>query len=265
MKNVMSIAGFDGSGGAGLQADIKSFCSLGVHDISVVTSVTAQNSKGVFGKKDINFLKKQLDTIHKDVEIDAIKIGMLSNRKDIKTVKNFLKKCKVPTVLDTPFVSSSGYELVPKSDIKYLAEKLIPLSTVVTPNIAEAELLSGIKIDTLKKMKKGAEKIYKLYKPKAVLIKGGHLKGKKAVDLLYNGKNRYLYKEKRIKTGGNFHGTGCVFSSAIAVYLSKGHSIKEAVKNAKKYVTDSIKKSYLISKNGSKYLRGCKNADSSKR
>lgn len=256
MKKVLTIAGFDSSGGAGLQADIKTFLTLGVHDLSVVSAVTAQNSKGVYGKKRVDFLKEQLETLGDDIKIDAIKIGMLSNKKDIKIVKNFLKNRKIPIVLDTPWVSSSGYDLLDKRDIQYFAKKLFKLSTLITPNTLETNMLVGFDIKSLKEMKKAAKKLHKKYKLKHILIKGGHIKGDVAIDLLYDGKNFYTHKEKRVKSSVDFHGTGCVYSSAIAAYLAKGYSVKKAVKKAKKYITKSIKKSYRISKNGSKYLKG---------
>ncbi len=255
-KNItLSIAGFDGSGGAGLQADLKTFFMHNVHALSIVSSLTAQNSNGVKDKFDIDnsFLKKQLEVLLEDVKIDAIKVGMLSNKKNIHTLSNYLKKYSIKTVLDPVILSSNGYELLNKKGIKALKKELIPLVYLITPNISEAEKLTDLNIKNISDMKKAAKKLQKMG-AKHVLVKGGHLKGKTAIDVLLYKNKFYIFKEKKSPVRQNFHGTGCVLSSSITAYLAKGKSLKTSVKKAKNFVTEKIKKSFFISKKGAKYL-----------
>ena len=255
-KNIaLSIAGFDGSSGAGLQADLKTFYAHDVYGLSVVTSITAQNSKGVTGKLDIksSFVKKQLKILFKDIKIHSIKLGMLANENNIKVISNFIKKYTIKTVLDPVILSSSGYRLLNNKGIKLLKKELLPFVYLITPNIPEAEFLSGISIYNVKDMKKVAKKLQKMG-AKNVLIKGGHLKGKKAIDVLLHKDKFYILKEKKSVLSENFHGTGCILSSAIAANLAKGKSLKTSVKKAKKFITKKIKKSFFISKEGAKYL-----------
>ncbi len=252
---VLSIAGFDGSGGAGIQADLKTFFIHNVYGLSVTTSLTAQNPQGVSDKLDIksSFLKLQLEMLAKNIKIDSVKIGMLANKKNIHTISNFIKKLGVKTVLDPVVLSTSGYKLLNKQGIKALKKELFPLVYLITPNIPEAELLTGITISDIDDMKKAAKKLQKIG-VKNILIKGGHLKGKTACDILLHRGKFYYFKEKKSFSSHNFHGTGCILSSAITVHLAKGKSLKYAVKHAKKFVTKKIKKSFYISKKGAKYL-----------
>lgn len=251
----LSIAGFDGSGGAGIQADLKTFYVHNVYGLSIATSLTVQNTRGVSNKLDIksSFLKKQLKMLAKDIKINSVKIGMLANAKNIHIVSNFIKKLSVKTVLDPVILSTSGYKLLNNNGIKALKKELFPLVYLITPNIPEAELLTGLSISNTDNMKKAAKRLQTMG-VKNILIKGGHLKGKTACDiLLYNGKF-YTFKEKNSISNQNFHGTGCILSSAITAHLAKGKSLKYAVKKAKKFITRKIKKSFFISKEGAKYL-----------
>ena len=252
---VLSIAGFDGSGGAGLQADLKTFFIHNVYGLSVATSITAQNSRGVTGKLDIksSFFKKQLRALLKDIEIKYVKIGMLSNKKNIKIISKFIKKYNLKAILDPVLLSSSGYKLIDKKGIEALKKELLPLVYLITPNIPEAELLTGISINDIKDMKKAA-KILQKTGAKNILIKGGHLKGKDAIDVLLKKDKFYTFKEKKSIATQNFHGTGCILSSAITANITKGKSLKKSVKKAKKFVTKRIQNSFYISNNGAKYL-----------
>ena len=251
----LSIAGFDGSGGAGIQADLKTFFMHNVYGLSVATSLTAQNPQGVSGKFDIksSFLKLQLEMLSKNIKIDSVKIGMLANEKNILTVSDFIKKLSVKTVLDPVVLSTSGYKLLNKQGIKVLKKELFPLVYLITPNIPEAELLTGIPISGIDDMKKAAKRLQKIG-VKNILIKGGHLKGKTACDILLHKGKFYYFKEKKSISNLNFHGTGCILSSAIAAHLAKRKSLKYAVKQAKRFVTKKIKNSFFISKKGAKYL-----------
>lgn len=251
----LSIAGFDGSGGAGIQADLKTFFIHKVYGLSVATSLTAQNTQGVSDKLDAksSFFKKQLETLLRDIKINSIKIGMLGNENNIYIVSDFIKKLDAKTVLDPVILSTSGYKLLNNQGIKVLKKELFPLVYLITPNIPEAELLTGLSISSTDDMKKAAKRLQKMG-VKNILIKGGHLKGKTACDiLLHKGKFHY-FKEKKSISNQNFHGTGCILSSAITAHLAKGKSLKYAVKKAKKFVTKKIKKSFFISKKGVKYL-----------
>ena len=248
MKKVLTIAGSDSGGGAGIQADLKTFCAHGVYGMSVIVAVTAQNTQKVIDVQDIDpdIIEKQIDAVFEDIGCDAVKIGMISRIESIKTVSKKLKKYKPKSiVLDPVMISKSGYPLINPNAVETLVHELIPLATVVTPNIPEAEKISGIKIKTIEDMKEAAEVIYKIG-PKSVLVKGGHLVND-ATDILYDGKDITYIKSERINTK-NTHGTGCTLSSAIASNLALGMDIKEAVREAKKYITTAIRHSLSIGK-----------------
>ncbi len=250
MKVVLSIAGSDCSGGAGIQADLKTFASLGVYGLSVVTSVTSQNTIGVFQTDSVSAqtVEKQFSTILNDIHIDAIKIGMVCNKEIINTIIKLLDKVKnVPIVLDTIMYSSNGYKLLSDEAMELFIDKLIPLATLITPNIYEASHLSKIQISSISDMKKSI----KFIKAKNILLKGGHLEGD-ATDILYCNDKYMQFTDKR-EVFDEVHGTGCTISSAITAFLAKGNNIKESVKLAKKYITGSIKYSFNIGK-GARYL-----------
>lgn len=246
MKKVLTIAGSDSSGGAGIQADLKTFSAHGVFGMSVIAAVTAQNTKEVIDVQNISpdIIGKQIDAIFDDIEVDAVKIGMISEIEGIKVVSERLREYKPQNVvLDPVMVSKSGYSLMNPNSVETLIKELIPIVSVVTPNIPEAEIIANIKIETVEDMEKAAKIIYNMG-PKNVLIKGGHLTGD-ATDVLYDGKNFVYLKNERINTK-NTHGTGCTLSSSIASNLALGMNIKEAVENAKKYITTAIEHSLHI-------------------
>lgn len=246
MKKVLTIAGSDSSGGAGIQADLKTFSAHGVFGMSVIAAVTAQNTKEVIDVQNISpdIIAKQIDAIFDDIEVDAVKIGMISEIEGIKVVSERLRKYRPQNVvLDPVMVSKSGYSLMNHNSVETLIKELIPIVSVVTPNIPEAEIIANIKIQTVGDMEKAAKIIYNMG-PKNVLIKGGHLTGD-ATDVLYDGKSFVYLKNERINTK-NTHGTGCTLSSSIASNLALGMNIKEAVEKAKKYITTAIEHSLPI-------------------
>lgn len=246
MKKVLTIAGSDSSGGAGIQADIKTFSAHLVYGMSVITSVTAQNTKGVLAAFDLpkEFIEMQIRAIYEDIDVDAVKIGMLSSSEIIKTVAKALTYYNAKNiVLDPVMVSKSGFKLLKDEAISTLVEDLIPLCTIITPNIDEASLMAGIKIKNIEDMEKACNKIYKLG-AENVLIKGGHLDGE-PIDVLYDGKDFTYFKGKRL-ISKNTHGTGCTLSSAIACNLALSYSIVDAVKRSKEYIQGAIENSFSI-------------------
>jgi len=244
MKIALTIAGSDSGGGAGIQADLKTFSALGVYGMSVLTSITAQNTIGVQGVHDLppDFVGLQIDSVMQDIGADAVKTGMLSNAQIIKIVSKKIREYQVRNlVIDPVMIAKGGDRLLREDAVKELKEDLIPLAMVITPNFSEAEVLSGLRIQNIEDMKEAAREIYKLG-AKNVLVKGGHLLSEEAIDLLYNGQTFSEFKAERIDTK-NTHGTGCTLSSAIAAELAKGKKIEEAVDIAKKYITLAIKHS----------------------
>lgn len=248
MNNALTIAGSDSSGGAGIQADLKTFSANGVYGMSVITSVTAQNTQGVFYVQDLEIktIVKQIEAVLDDIKIESIKIGMVSRIPAIEAIRETLDKYKLPSVvLDPVMISKSGYKLLSDDAIKVLIDKLFPISDIITPNIPEAEVLVNRRISSLEDMKDVCKDLIKLG-PSNVLLKGGHLESS-AVDILYDGINYYKLDEEKINTK-HTHGTGCTLSSAIAANLSKGQDILDAVINAKKYVTGAIKHGFALGK-----------------
>ena len=245
MKKVLTIAGSDSGGGAGIQADLKTFSARGVFGMSVITALTAQNTREVQGILDIEpeFVGKQIDSVMTDIGADAWKTGMLSNAKIIEVVANRAKKYKVNLlVVDPVMVAKSGDFLLKEDAKNNLITKLLPLSYIITPNIHETKVLTGLKLESYNEVKSAAIKIYELG-AKNVLIKGGHMSFiDDAIDLLYDGKNFTEFRAKRIKTK-NTHGTGCTFASAIASELAKDNDLVKSVHIAKAYLTAAIKKS----------------------
>jgi hydroxymethylpyrimidine/phosphomethylpyrimidine kinase len=247
MKTALTIAGSDSGGGAGIQADLKTFAALKVYGTSVITSVTAQNTQGVYGIQDMppEFVKKQIDTVFTDIDIHACKSGMLSNVDIITVVADALEEYTVEKyVLDPVMVAKSGDRLLQEDAVSSLIYRLVPVSCVITPNIPEASLISGIDITTVEDMQLAAQEIWEMGAG-TVVVKGGHLKGD-AVDVVYTGDVHTLPAE-RIETK-NTHGTGCTFSSAIAAELAKGESALDAVRTAKQFITKAIKNSFSVGK-----------------
>ncbi len=240
MKTALSIAGSDSSGGAGIQADIKTMTMNGVYAMSAITALTAQNTLGVREILEVapDFLKEQLDAIFEDIFPDSVKIGMVSSSGLIEVIADRLKYYKAKNiVVDPVMVATSGSALIKTDAIKALASKLLPLATLVTPNIPEAEILSNMKINNKEDMIKAAEFIEKNYGC-CVLLKGGHSIND-ANDLLYENGRFVWFTGKRIDNP-NTHGTGCTLSSAVASNLSKGLSLIESVKKAKEYISDAL-------------------------
>ena len=240
MKTALTIAGSDSSGGAGIQADIKTMTINGVYAMSAVTALTAQNTLGVRAIMDStpDFLKKQLDAVFEDIFPDSIKIGMVSSCELIEVIADRLKFYNAKNiVVDPVMAATSGSALIKTDAIKTLTEKLLPIATVVTPNIPEAEVLSGIKIQGEEDMIKAAGYIGQNYGC-SVLLKGGHNMCD-ANDILYENGKYTRFAGKRIDNP-NTHGTGCTLSSAIASNLAKGHSLVDSVKKAKDYISGAI-------------------------
>lgn len=246
MKKTLTIAGSDTCGGAGIQADLKTFAAHGTYGMSVITAVTVQNTKGVFGCQDIDpeIVAGQIDAIFTDIPVDAVKIGMVSNISTINVIADKLEQYKPKTVvIDPVMISKSGFDLMKPECKETLIRRLIPLSTVLTPNLPEAEVITGMKIDNVEKMQEAAVKIYSMG-AKNVFIKGGHLTSS-ATDVLFDGKNTILLASDRINTK-NTHGTGCTISSAIAANIANGLSVEQAVRAAKEYITVAIEHSFSI-------------------
>jgi hydroxymethylpyrimidine/phosphomethylpyrimidine kinase len=252
LKKVLTIAGSDSCGGAGIQADLKAFSANGVYGMSVITAVTVQNTQGVFAVQDIDedIIKGQMDAIFTDIEVDAVKIGMVSKISTIDAIAEKLEQYKPKkVVLDPVMISKSGYALLKPESKSALIKKLIPQAYIITPNIPEAEEIlrevnsKVISIETVEHMVLAAKEIYKLG-CENVLLKGGHMEGE-AVDVLYDGKDIIYLHSERILTK-NTHGTGCTLSSAIAANLALGHTIKEAVSRAKEYITIAIQHAFEI-------------------
>ena len=240
-KSVLTIAGSDCSGGAGIQADLKTMLANGVYGMSAVTALTAQNTTGVYGimESTPEFLKNQLDCIFQDIFPDAIKIGMVSSAALIEIIAEELKKWKAENiVVDPVMVSTSGSRLLQNEAKEALESKLLPLATVVTPNIPEAEVLTGLCIDSPKKMEEAAAVLGRRY-PGAILIKGGHDMND-ANDLLFYKEKSIWFQGERIDNS-NTHGTGCTLSSAIASNLAKGCGIETSIERAKQYISGALR------------------------
>ena len=261
MKTALTIAGSDSSGGAGIQADLKTFMAHGVYGMSVITSVTAQNTLGVFGIQDIDesIVDSQLDAVFSDIYPDCVKIGMVSDRQIIEVIASALERYGVKkVVLDPVMVSTSGRPLLKDDALESLTKMLFPLATLVTPNIAEAQVLSGTKIESHDDMEKAAAIIANRYGC-AVLVKGGHFatdssctksssctkntsctKRTSCADFLLTGDVGKWFESERIDNK-NTHGTGCTLSSAICARVALGKDLETAVYDAKKYVSGAIK------------------------
>lgn len=235
----LTIAGSDSGGGAGIAADLKTFAALGVHGLCVITAVTAQNTKGVDATLEIpsDFVKTQLDTVMRDFDVEWAKTGMLSGAEIIKAVEAGAKKHKLRLVVDPVMVAATGSSLLRKDAMAALV-RLLARAELVTPNVPEAERLSGIKIRSIDDMRRAARAISKLG-PRAVLVKGGHLRGREMVDLLYTGGKFDVFESPRI-VSEPIHGTGCSFSAAITAELAKGAELKEATSRAREFIQRAI-------------------------
>lgn len=240
LKKILTIAGSDCSGGAGIQADIKTITAHKMYAMSAITALTAQNTTGVYGIYETSpeFVGQQLDCIFNDIFPDAVKIGMVSSREIIEIICTKLKEYNAKNIVVDPVMfSTSGYNLMSEDSMDVLKNKLLPLADVITPNIFEAESLCGFKIKNKEDMITAAKEISKTLECQ-ILIKGGHLIDS-ADDLLYYNGNAIWFNAKRIDNPNN-HGTGCTLSSAIACNLGNGLSIEDSIKNAKAYVTKAL-------------------------
>lgn len=243
---VLSIAGSDSSGGAGIQADLKTFSALGVYGATAITAITAQNTQGVNSQYALNpqMVYEQIIAVIDDLQPSVVKIGMLSNAEIVRAVAEALSKYSATMILDPVMVSSSGHRLLSIAGQEVVKEKLLPMSTLITPNIPEMEALTGMPLSTHKN-KERASRFLLNCGANAVLIKGGHEEGDVKTDILYsrleNGElqiNRFAAETIPTK---NVHGTGCTLSSAIAAFMARGYLLNDAVLEAKRYVSEAIR------------------------
>lgn len=242
-KKVLSIAGSDSGGGAGIQADIKAISATGSYAASAITAVTVQNTVGVQAvfPVPVEIISAQIDAVLQDIGADAVKIGMLHSPECVNCVADSLLRNQAGNiVLDPVMVSTSGHTLLMNEAVTVLKERLMPIATIITPNIPEAEALSGEKVETIDDMRRVAQSLSRECGT-SVLVKGGHLKGEKSADILYNymTSSFRVYETDRIETR-NTHGTGCTLSSAIASYLAQGLELEDAVKLAKEYLIRAL-------------------------
>lgn len=245
MKRVLTVAGSDSGGGAGIQADLKAMLAQGVHGMSVVVAVTAQNSVGVQGAWDlpVEAVLAQLDSVLDDIGVDALKTGMLSSPELVSAVAGRLRGVDAPLVVDPVGVSKHGDPLLRPDAVEVLRAELVPLATVVTPNLPEVEQLTGVRVDAEADLRRAADAVLALG-PRWVLVKGGHLSGD-AVDLLTDGTEEHLLRAPRLDNR-HTHGTGCTLASAIASRLALGEDVPTAVASAKDYVTGAIRAGFPL-------------------
>lgn len=245
-KRVLTIAGSDSGGGAGIQADLKTITVLGGFGMSVVTALTAQNTLGVHGIHDVppTFVAAQFDAVAQDIGVDAAKTGMLATADVIRTVAGKIREYGIEKlVVDPVMVAKGGAALIREEARATLVAELLPLALVLTPNIPEAEVLSGIAIKSIDDMKEAARKILKLG-PKYVIVKGGHLDGD-ATDILCDTEGCRVLRSRRFSTKDT-HGTGCTFSAALATFLACGMDVPEAMTAAKRYISEAIRHAWRI-------------------
>jgi len=243
IPKALTIAGLDSGAGAGVTADLKTFHALGVYGMVALTSVTAQNTVEVRSISDVpsNVVEDEVNVVAEDIGVDAAKTGMLSNAEIIVTVSRVVKKWGFPLVVDPVMVAKSGARLLREDAVDALRRYLLPVALVVTPNIPEAEVLTGISITNISDMRKAAQLISKDLGTPIVIVKGGHLEGLESIDVVYDSRNNEFHelKSPRVNTK-NTHGTGCSFSAAIAAGLAKGLDELSAITNAKRFITDAI-------------------------
>jgi len=248
IPRVLIIAGSDSSGGAGIQADLKTVSALGAFGMTAITALTAQNTTGVYGVMEIDpkFVVEQIEACVSDIGCDAVKTGMLANTAIIEIVAAAISTRRLkPLVVDPVMIAKSGAPLLKPDAMEALKTQLLPQATVVTPNLHEARALTGREIRTLAQMKEAARAILQLG-PANVVVKGGHLEGV-AADVLYDGREFTEFRTERIDTR-NTHGTGCIFASAIAANLAHRRTVRESVTAAKDFITAAIHSSLAIGK-----------------
>lgn len=245
----LTIAGSDSGGGAGIEADLKTFTALGVYGMAAVTAVTAQNTTGVFGVQELEpgIVAQQIDVVVEDIGVDAAKTGMLSNVEIVEAVADAVARAGIDNlVVDPVMVAKSGDLLLAESARRALETKIVPLAYVITPNVHEAEALAGTAIRNEEDLRDAARRIHDLG-PRYVLMKGGHLPGENATDYLFDGSRFETFTAPRIHTK-NTHGTGCTYSAAIAAGLAKGLDVLSAVRTAKGYLTAAIQNAFDLGK-----------------
>ncbi len=240
---MLTIAGSDSGGGAGIQADLKTFSALGVYGMTAITAVTVQNTKGVSGYEELSpqTVGDQIRAVASDIGVDAAKTGMLASSAIIESVADAALETRIPNlVVDPVFMSKHGHLLLAEDAVGVLRERILPLATLVTPNLHEASGLAGFRVDSRDLMQDAAEAILPMG-PRAVLVKGGHLEGSdRAADLFFDGDRLEWIDAERIDTP-HTHGTGCTLSAAIAAHLARGDDLLEAVRKGKAFVTEAIR------------------------
>jgi hydroxymethylpyrimidine/phosphomethylpyrimidine kinase len=247
MPIALTIAGSDSGGGAGIQADLKTFAALGVYGTSALTAITAQNTIGVIAVQALaaDLVTAQIEAVAGDMKLDAVKTGMLANSAIVEAVAAAISALELPSVVVDPvMIAKSGDRLFDEEALAALRSELLPRARVVTPNVPEAEVLADMRIATLDDAREAARRIHKLGAA-SVVVKGGHLPGDEAIDLLFDGRTFTEYRAPRIETR-NTHGTGCTFASAIAAHLAHRRELPDAIRMAKGYVTGAIEHGLAI-------------------
>lgn len=247
IPRALTIAGSDSGGGAGIQADLKTFAAFGVYGTSAITAITAQNTLGVARLQALPpvMVQAQIDAVMSDIGADAVKTGMLANAAIVRAVAAKIREYRSGrVVVDPVMVAASGARLLAGEAVETYKRELFPLATVVTPNIPETEALTSMKVRSAADQREAARAL-KLLGPRYVVVKGGHLTGRDSVDLLFDGRNFTEFRAARIATRNN-HGTGCTFASAVAAGLAHGRSIEDSVDAAKLYVTEAIRTAFPV-------------------
>jgi hydroxymethylpyrimidine/phosphomethylpyrimidine kinase len=242
MRTALTIAGSDSGGGAGIQADLKTFAAHGVYGTSAITAITAQNTRGVTAWEPVStaLVVAQIDAVASDMGADAVKTGMLANAAIVEAVTAALRRLALPLlVVDPVMIAKGGHRLLEADAVEAIRTRLLPLAHVVTPNIQEAEALAGMRITSLEAMRTAARRILELG-PRVVLVKGGHLDGDESVDVAYMGTEFVELRGERFDTV-HTHGTGCTLASAITANLALGHDVREAIGRARAYVEGAIR------------------------
>lgn len=244
----LTIAGSDSGGGAGIQADLKTFAALGVHGTCAITCVTAQNPRRVSAIQACSpeIIREQIESIFEELPPAAVKTGMLYRAETVRVVAEFFRgKRRPPLIVDPVMIATSGSRLIKSAAVAILQKELLPLAALVTPNLDEAHVLSGLQIESPEAMRQAARLIQERFGC-AVLVKGGHLRGcRDAIDIFYDGRTELLLKAPFVR-GVHTHGTGCTYSAAIAAYLARGYRLVQAVELAKDFITRAITKSVRV-------------------
>lgn len=238
---ILTIAGSDSGGGAGIQADLKTFTALKAHGMSAITALTAQNTQGVHAVEAVSpdFVRQQIDAVIPDIGVNAVKSGMLANAEIVQVVSDSLERYNITGyILDPVMLSESGQELLSPEGVEAMKTLLFPKALLITPNIAEAEALTGMRIQSQEDMEQAALALYEMG-PGYVLVTGGHLGGAQAVDVLYDGIGIHPFVADKIDAPNN-HGTGCTFSAAITAYCAKGFEMGESIAKAKYFVHNAL-------------------------